>query len=72
VRLVIRSNSYRDQCSAQIDVWRGQWHEVHSIEPECMNTAAKLSSDASVRGEAFALDRAELLRVAAAVLHVER
>lgn len=65
MRLKIRSNAYRFQCSAKIERHDGaQWHELARIEPMAMETPHGLVYGKRTRGElmrAFDADRETLL-----------
>lgn len=72
LRIVIRSDSYRDQCFARVGRWDGaKWQEVWHLGPSEMNTADGLKYVARGVGLVdFAADRTALLDAAFKVLGV--
>jgi hypothetical protein len=76
LRLTIRTDSYAEQAHAYVDVWSqasDRWERLHWIAGPTMATASDLGytpayRDSPDRCSFYESDRAELLRVAAAVL----
>jgi hypothetical protein len=79
LRLTIRTDSYVEQAHAYVDVWShagSSWERLHWIAGPCMTAESKLGytvayRDSSDRCSFYEADRAELLRVAGAVLGFE-
>ncbi len=69
LRLVIHADSHTPQAYAKVEVWAGEWKLVHSIPGHAMKSRDGYDRN-SDKPSNFAADRAELLRVAAAVLEV--
>jgi hypothetical protein len=69
LRVDIVSDSYKFQCSARVSRWDGvQWHVVHFLHHDTMKTREGLVYIQGASERDFAADRAELLRVALAIL----
>ena len=72
LRLQIRSNAYKFQCSAKVERWDGnRWQQVARIDPMAMATPEKLCYHRGSRGEllkAFEHDRETLLDQAQMIL----
>jgi len=72
LRIEIRSDSYMEQSYARVSLFSGgKWQLVHSILPSLMKTPHGLSNQPRGKGateQNFSQDRAQLLRVASAVL----
>lgn len=73
VRIDIESDSYLEQCSAQIRLWTPKgWMMVHTIAAHSMKTGSGVAYKPNGPELAsFAEDREELLSVARAVLGVK-
>ena len=72
LRIAIRSDNYEEQSHARIEAFSAAdlaWHEIHTIIGAAMATKAAYAR--SLSDATFAADRAELLRVAAAILGAE-
>lgn len=72
LRLAIRSNAYKFQCSAKVERWDGnRWQQVARIDPMAMETPEGLCYGRRSRGEllqAFEADRETLLDQAQLIL----
>lgn len=72
LRIKIRSNSYKDQCSAELEIWSAagrQWNEVVRLHAAEMQTEKGLCyGPQMVLPADFAKDRAVLLNRAMLVL----
>lgn len=75
IRISIKSDSYKHQCFARIDVWNElKWNNIHSLHYNEMNTKDKLiysfeeSHDSSKAFKLFKEDREKLLKIAKEVL----
>lgn len=71
LKICIRSDSYRNQCHADIWLWSGfEWKLIHNIHYSKMQTPDKLYYDRQdgTNERNFRADRDELLKVAEQIL----
>jgi hypothetical protein len=75
MKIDIRSNPYKFQCHAFIDLWNGyEWKRVFSIDPGAMKTPeglVYLPNRTGISMKHFVADNNRLLAVAASILDID-